>query len=161
MAEVPSKRVQAALDALHPGLRVVTFDALTDTAAAAAAAAGCELGQIVKSLLFVVDRRRVMLLVAGDRKADTARLAPLLGVPRKRIRMASSDEVRELTGFEVGGVPPLGHPRPIETLLDDSLERFDDVWSAAGTPHAIFRVDLDLLKQLSGARTAAIAGPVS
>src|SRR5262249_32213066 len=109
MAGTPSERVQAAPDALHPGLRVVTFDALTDTAAAAA---GCELGQIVKSLLFVVDRRPVMLLVAGDRKADTARLAPLLGVPRKRIRMASSDEVRELTGFEVGGVPPLGHPRP-------------------------------------------------
>lgn len=160
MAESPSERVQAALDALQTGLRVETFDVPTDTAAAAAAAAGCALGQIVKSLLFVADGRPLLLLVAGDHKADTTRLAPLLGVSRKRIRMASPDEVRGLTGYSIGGVPPLAHPQPIETLLDDSLERFAEVFAAAGTSNAIFCVDLDELKRLTGARSVAIAAPL-
>src|SRR5947209_18724936 len=116
-------RVQQALDALGSGLRVQVLDLLTDTAPAAAAAAGCELGQIVKSMLFMADGRPLLLLIAGDRKADTSRLAPLLGVPRKRIKLATPEEVRELTGYDIGGVPPLGHPQPLETLIDRSLAR--------------------------------------
>jgi prolyl-tRNA editing enzyme YbaK/EbsC (Cys-tRNA(Pro) deacylase) len=107
-------------------------DASTRTAEEAAAAAGCELGQIVKSLVFNDDEGPVLVLCAGDRRVDTARLG---------LRRATADEVRQATGFAIGGVPPLGHDRPLRTLVDSSLRRFGTVWCAAGTPRAVFEVD--------------------
>jgi prolyl-tRNA editing enzyme YbaK/EbsC (Cys-tRNA(Pro) deacylase) len=150
-------RVQQALDAKQSGRSVQIHTARTDTAAAAAAAADCELGQIVKSMLFMADGRPVLLLIAGDRKADTGKLAPLLGVPRKRIKMASAAEVLMLTGYEVGGVSPLGHPRQLETLIDSSLGRFETVYAAAGSVHAVFASDLGLLQRLTGGRAVDIS----
>lgn len=155
----PHERVQAALDETGTGLQVQVFDQLTDTAPAAAAAAGCELGQIVKSMLFMADGRPVLLLIAGDHKADTALLAPLLGIARKRIKLASPEDVKRFTGYEVGGVPPLGHLQPIETLIDRSLERFDEVYAAAGTANAIFMSTPAELASMTGGRMAHIAGP--
>jgi prolyl-tRNA editing enzyme YbaK/EbsC (Cys-tRNA(Pro) deacylase) len=111
-------------------------DASTRTAEEAAAAAGCELGQIVKSLVFNDDEGPVLVLCAGDRRVDTARLG---------VRRATADEVRQATGFAIGGVPPLGHDRPLRTLVDSSLRRFATVWCAAGTPRAVFEVDTDRL----------------
>jgi prolyl-tRNA editing enzyme YbaK/EbsC (Cys-tRNA(Pro) deacylase) len=117
----------------------------TRTAIDAAAACGCELGQIVKSLVFVVGGQPTMVLCAGDRRVDTASL----GVGA---RPAKADEVREATGFSIGGVPPLGHERELPTLVDVSLRRFRQVWCAAGTPHAVFEVELDaLLAAMPGA----------
>ncbi len=116
----------------------------TRTAAEAAAACGCELGQIVKSLGFVdtVSGEAVMCLWAGDRRVP----AEALG-----LRRATADEVRAATGFAVGGVPPLGHDRPLRTIVDDSLHRFDRVWCAAGTPHAVFEVSVaDLARAVHG-----------
>ena len=158
MAETgPSpKAVQAALDAVQPGIQIQITGVLTDTARAAAGAARCELGQIVKSLLFVAGGRPILLLVAGDRKADLTRLAPLLGVPRKRITMASPPEVKRLTGYEVGAVPPLGHPVPLETLIDRSLERFDEVYASAGAANAIFKTTPAQLTAMTGGRIADI-----
>jgi prolyl-tRNA editing enzyme YbaK/EbsC (Cys-tRNA(Pro) deacylase) len=120
------------------GLDVVVReqDASTRTAEEAAVAAGCELGQIVKSLVFNDDEGPVLVLCAGDRRVDTARLG---------VRRATADEVREATGFAIGGVPPLGHDRPLRTLVDSSLRRFGTVWCAAGTPRAVFEVDTDRL----------------
>jgi prolyl-tRNA editing enzyme YbaK/EbsC (Cys-tRNA(Pro) deacylase) len=120
------------------GLDVVVReqDASTRTAEEAAAAAGCELGQIVKSLVFNDDEGPVLVLCAGDRRVDTNRLG---------LRRATADEVREATGFAIGGVPPLGHDRPLRTLVDASLRRFGTVWCAAGTPRAVFEVDTDRL----------------
>lgn len=152
-----SARVQAALDSVNSGLRVELFDGLTDTAPAAAIAAGCELGQIVKSMLFIAAGRPVLLLIAGDRRADTSKLAPLLGVPRKRIKMASPAEVLALTGYEVGGVPPLGHPTTLETLFDRSLERYQTVYAAAGSVNALFETGLEQLLKLTNARRAEIS----
>ena len=104
----------------------------TRTAAEAAAAVGAEVGQIVKSLVFTGEAGAPFLvLCAGDRRVDTDRLG---GVP------ASAEEVRTATGFAIGGVPPLGHDRPLRTVVDESLRRFDTVWCAAGTPHAVFAV---------------------
>jgi prolyl-tRNA editing enzyme YbaK/EbsC (Cys-tRNA(Pro) deacylase) len=117
----------------------------TRTAAEAAAAVGCEPGQIVKSLVFLVGEHPAVVLCAGDRRVDTAKLG-------ESVRAATAKEVREATGFAVGGVPPLGHDHDLPTVVDESLRRFETVWCAAGTPHAVFeaRVD-DLLAALPGA----------
>jgi prolyl-tRNA editing enzyme YbaK/EbsC (Cys-tRNA(Pro) deacylase) len=106
----------------------------TRTAADAAAAVGVEVGQIVKSLVFADDAGgRFLVLCAGDRRVDTK----LLG---DGVRTATADEVRDASGFAIGGVPPLGHDRPLATIVDESLRRFDVVWCAAGTPNAVFPV---------------------
>ena len=110
----------------------------TRTAVDAAAACGCELGQIVKSLVFVVDGEPTMVLCAGDRRVATASLGA-------DVRSATADEARAATGFSIGGVPPLGHERELPTVVDASLRRFERVWCAAGTPHAVFEVRLDAL----------------
>jgi prolyl-tRNA editing enzyme YbaK/EbsC (Cys-tRNA(Pro) deacylase) len=117
----------------------------TRTAQEAAAAVGVELGQIVKSLVFVADGVPMLCLCAGDRRVDTAKLGT-------DVRQARGDEVREATGFAIGGVPPLGHERPLRTVVDESLRRFETVWCAAGTPHAVFPVSVEAL-------ITAIPGP--
>lgn len=107
----------------------------TRTAADAAAAVGVEVGQIVKSLVFVADGGDAFLvLCAGDRRVDTGTLG-------EGVRAAKADEVRAATGFAIGGVPPLGHDRQLRTVVDESLHRFEMVWCAAGTPHAVFPVE--------------------
>jgi prolyl-tRNA editing enzyme YbaK/EbsC (Cys-tRNA(Pro) deacylase) len=110
----------------------------TRTAVDAAAACGCELGKIVKSLVFcdAATGEAVMCLWAGDRQVPAEELG---------LRRASADEVREATGFAVGGVPPLGHDRQLRTIVDGSLRRFDRVWCAAGTPNAVFEVGVEEL----------------
>ncbi len=106
------------------------------TAEEAAAAVGCEVGQIVKSLVFMRDEEPVMVLCAGDRRVDARRL----GLGR-----ASAEQARAATGFAIGGIPPLGHDAELDTLIDTSLRRFTTVWCAAGTPHAVFEVGVDAL----------------
>ena len=124
----------------------------TRTAAEAAAAVGVETGQIVKSLVFTAAAGEpVLVLCAGDRRVDTA----LLG---DSWRTATPSEVREQTGFAIGGVPPIGHDAPLRTIVDESLRRFDTVWCAAGTPNAVFCVGTDdLLAAIPGADIRAVA----
>ena len=110
----------------------------TRTAQEAAAAVGVGVGQIVKTLVFVDDGGPLLCLCAGDRRVDTAKLGT-------GVRQARGDEVREATGFAIGGVPPLGHHRPLRTVVDESLRRFDTIWCAAGTPHAVFPVEPEAL----------------
>jgi prolyl-tRNA editing enzyme YbaK/EbsC (Cys-tRNA(Pro) deacylase) len=115
---------------------VVTLTDSARTAAQAAAALGCEVGQIVKSLVFVREGEPLMVLCAGDRRvaADRLGLAP-----------ANADQARVATGFAIGGIPPLGHPAPLPTLIDESMRRFATVWAAAGTPHDVFEVNTEQL----------------
>jgi prolyl-tRNA editing enzyme YbaK/EbsC (Cys-tRNA(Pro) deacylase) len=123
----------------------------TRSAPEAAAACGCELGQIVKSLVFVVDGEPTMVLCAGDRRVDEEKLGA-------RVRQASADEVREATGFAIGGVPPLGHDRVLPTVVDETLRRFETVWCAAGTPNAVFETGLEpLLAGLPDAEVRDVA----
>ncbi|MFN0148138.1 MAG: YbaK/EbsC family protein [Dehalococcoidia bacterium] len=152
----PQERVQQALAELGLVSEVVTFDASTRTASEAAAAVGCELGQIVKSLFFVAEGRPTLVLVAGDRQADTARIAELLGVSRKRLKMGSPEEVLELTGFAVGGVAPVGTVTPCDIVVDDSLQRFEKVWAAAGAGNAVFAAGPGALVEKVGGQWAAI-----
>jgi len=159
MTDDPAARVQATLTALGLEIAVERFATATATAEQAASAAGCDLGQIVKSMLFVAAERPVLLLIAGDRRADTALLAPLLGVPRKRIRLASAAEALLFTGYAVGGVPPLGHPTPLETLVDETFDRFTTLIAAGGSSCALFRIERTLLLRLTQGREAAISAP--
>lgn len=131
------------------------FPAGTRTAADAAAAIGVEVGQIVKSLLWMAGDEPVLALVAGDRRLDPDRLRDELGV--EAVRSANADEARAATGFSIGGVPPFGHPAPIRTVMDESFSRFDEVWAAAGTPRDVFRTTPAELAERAGARLGAIA----
>jgi prolyl-tRNA editing enzyme YbaK/EbsC (Cys-tRNA(Pro) deacylase) len=112
-------------------VEVLTLSDSTRTAADAAAAVGCEVGQIVKSLVFMRDEAAVMVLCAGDRRVDAERLG---------LGPASAEQARAATGFAIGGIPPLGHDAELGTLIDASLTRFATVWCAAGTPHAVFEI---------------------
>lgn len=128
----------------------------TRTAQLAADAVGCELGQIVKSLVFILDERDTALaLVAGDRRADPFKLAR--AVRASTVRIANANEVRARTGFAIGGVAPVAHTSDeMDTFLDASLLRFQTVWAAAGTPNALFPIPLATLLELTGARVADI-----
>jgi prolyl-tRNA editing enzyme YbaK/EbsC (Cys-tRNA(Pro) deacylase) len=132
------QRFQERLTELGLEADVQELAASTRTAAEAADAVGVEVGQIVKSLVFVDGGGPVLCLCAGDRRVDTKKLGA-------EVRQATGDEVRAATGFAIGGVPPLGHDRPVRTVVDSSLLRFPTVWCAAGTPNAVFSVSTDAL----------------
>jgi prolyl-tRNA editing enzyme YbaK/EbsC (Cys-tRNA(Pro) deacylase) len=145
-------RVADRLSAAGLDVTVVEHAQSSRTAEEAAATAGCELGQIVKSLVFVDDAGPVLVLCAGDRRVDAAGLG---------VRRAKPDQVREATGFAIGGVPPLGHPAPVRTLVDASLRRFETVWCAAGTPNAVFEVGTeDLIAALPDGEVRELTEPV-
>ncbi|HKH40488.1 MAG TPA: YbaK/EbsC family protein [Solirubrobacterales bacterium] len=129
-----AEKVQKRLRARGLEVEVVVLPDSTRTAAEAAAACGCEVGQIVKSLVFVVDGEPRMVLCAGDR-----RVTRIDGKP------ASAEQARDATGFSIGGIPPLGHDADLPTIADESLRRFERVWCAAGTPHAVFEVGVEEL----------------
>jgi prolyl-tRNA editing enzyme YbaK/EbsC (Cys-tRNA(Pro) deacylase) len=134
-------KVQKRLSDRGLEVAVVDLPDSTRTAAEAAEACGCELGQIVKSLVFVVEGHPTMVLCAGDRRVTNVEGEP-----------ASAQQVRDATGFSIGGVPPLGHDSDLPTVVDESLKRFERVWCAAGTPHAVFEVPTaQLLAALPGA----------
>ena len=140
-------------------IEVVTFDESTHTAAEAAHALGAELGQIVKSLVFVAggpdDLEPILCLVSGVNRVDLARLAAVCGLPD--IRRASAREADELTGFTIGGIPPIGHQRRLRVVMDPDLGRYEVVWAAAGLPTAVFPVPPATLRVLADATVAPIA----
>jgi prolyl-tRNA editing enzyme YbaK/EbsC (Cys-tRNA(Pro) deacylase) len=137
----PIDRVREALAAAGLDENLVReLPADTSTAETAARAVGAPQGSIVKSLIFMADSAPLLVLVAGDRRADVKRLRAALGLSKKRLRIASPEEVLAQTDFEVGGVPPVGHQPPLWTLIDRTLGRFDIVWAAAGSAHAVFPI---------------------
>lgn len=161
MSEKPRKqgsaeRVRAYLTERGLDGGVHEFEQSTKTAAMAAEAMGCELGQIVKSLVVVVDGdTAVLALVAGDRRGDLEAIAQEMG--GSRAKMADAEKVRDVTGYAIGGVSPFDLPPQLSVLIDDSLLRFDTVFPAAGTPSSMVRLPMDLLAELSGGRVAHIS----
>jgi len=127
----------------------------TRTAVEAATAVGCAVGAIVKSLVFLADDQPVLVLVSGADQVDPARLQRALGATE--VRRASPEEVRAATGQVIGGVAPLGHPRPLRCVIDPGLGTFETIWAAAGTPHAVFPTSFSELTRLAGATVASIA----
>ena len=140
-------------------IEVVELDKSTRTAQLAAKAVGTELGSIVKSLIFLADEKPVLVLVAGDRRAEPQKIQKLLGA--KEVVIANAEQVREKTGFAIGGVPPLGHEVEMKTLIDRSLGRFQTVYAAAGSPRAVFPISYNLLVELSGGEVADIVEQIA
>ena len=144
-------KVQAALGDRH---QVLEFDATTRTAADAAAAIGCTVAQIAKSLVFRRADSNHPVVASGVNRVDETKVAAALG---EGIARADADFVREATGFAIGGVPPVGHKNPPTVLIDESLMAFAEIWAAAGAPNAVFRLTPSDLIALTGGRVAAIA----
>jgi prolyl-tRNA editing enzyme YbaK/EbsC (Cys-tRNA(Pro) deacylase) len=160
MADVPRKagsreRVRAYLEAHGLADGLFEFERSTKTAQEAADAMNCELGQIVKSLVFVVDGQPMVALVAGDRRGDSDAIAALLG--GGKARFADAETVRSATGYAIGGVSPFDLPADLPLFADSSLARFEIVYPAAGTPASMVRMRLSELIELSGARVADIS----
>ena len=149
------ERVAAAATAAGLTIRLERFPEGTRTAKDAARAVGCEVGQIVKSLVFVADGKPVVALVSGADRLDTNRLAATLAA--HRVERADGDAVRAATGYAIGGVPPFGHAQPLPVVMDRALLEHDTVWAAAGRPDAVFAVRPDELRRVSAARVADIA----
>lgn len=153
------QRVLEAAARKGVSLRIQTFADTTHTAEDAARAVGAELGQIVKSLVFVAPSpdglEPILALVSGSNRVDLARLAAVLGL--HGVRPATAREADDLTGFVIGGIPPIGHPRPMRVVMDPDLGRFQTLWAAAGTPNAVFSVPPGTLRILANATVAPIA----
>lgn len=152
------KGVQRVVDAAEKGglsLDIVEYPDGTRTAVAAAEAVGCEVGQIVKSLIFEVDGELVLALTSGANQVDTDALTA--AVDGQKCGRANADQVREVTGFAIGGVPPIGHLNQVPSFFDPALLAFDEVWAAAGTPRHVFPVDPQVLLDLTGAQAIDFA----
>jgi prolyl-tRNA editing enzyme YbaK/EbsC (Cys-tRNA(Pro) deacylase) len=147
-------RVQAALGELGLPAEIVRVDESARTAAGAAEAVGAEVGQIVKSLVFLSDGEPVLALVSGSNRLDGARLSALTG---GRIERADAAAVREATGYAIGGVPPVGHATRLRVFCDRDLLRHRTVWAAAGTPDTVFPIAPEALVAATGAQVADLA----
>ena len=149
------QKVADALAAAGATGEIVILDEAVPTAAAAAAELGCEVGAIANSLIFNGDGAPVLILTSGAHRVDTAKVAALLGV--ERLDRADPDFVRGTTGFAIGGVAPVGHAGPIETLVDVDLARHEQVWAAAGHARTVFPTTFDELLRITGGRAAEVA----
>ena len=150
-----AKKVQDALLASGLSMQVVELPGSTRTAQEAAQAVGCQVGQIVKSLIFKSRRslQPVLVLASGANRVDERKIEALIGEP---LGKADADFVRQQTGFVIGGVPPLGHLQQLQTYIDQDLLEYVELWAAAGTPHAVFRLRPQDLVSITGGQVADI-----
>lgn len=154
MADRVTSRFEAWLEAEGLDVGVRSFPAGTRTAEDAARAIGCDVAQIVKSLVFTAGGEPVIVLVSGANRLDTARLEALTGAP---VAKADAGLAREATGYAIGGVPPFGHTARLPVFMDRDLAGHDVVWAAAGRPDAVFPITPARLAELSGARVEELA----
>jgi len=134
---------------------IKTFPKDTRTAQQAADALGCELGQIVKSLIFKANDELVLVLTSGVNRVDESKAAPLFGADK--LGKADADDARAATGFSIGGIPPCGHPTALRSVVDNDLLGWDTIWAAAGAPDAVFELTPDTLLRVTDATPADIA----
>ena len=145
----PVQRVEKILKDFDESQNIIVLETSARTALEAAASLGCEVGAIVKSLLFKTNEDFILGLVAGDKKASLNKLKKILN--SKDVSMASADEVKKITGYTIGGVSPVGLLNEVDVLIDDSLERFDSLFAAAGHPNCVFKINfIDLQKITKG-----------
>ena len=143
----PVKRVEKFLKNFDPNLNVILLDTSARTALEAASSLKCEVGAIVKSLLFKTENTFTLCLIAGDKKASLNKIKKTLNI--KDASMASADEVKDITGFTIGGVSPVAHLNKVEIFIDKSLKRFVDLYAAAGHPNCVFKIDYSNLQKIT------------
>ena len=143
----PVKRVDKILRTFDPSMSVIVLDNSARTALEAASSLGCEVGAIVKSLLFKTENMFTLFLVIGDKKASLHKIKKILNM--KDVSMASADDVKNVTGFTIGGVSPVGHLNKITILIDSSLERFNFLFAAAGHPNCVFKISFSDLNKIT------------
>ena len=141
------KRVEELVKKYDQKLSVIILDTSARTALEAASSLGCEVGAIVKSLLFKTDNSFTLFLVSGDKRASLNKIKKNLII--KDASMASADEVKKITGFTIGGVSPIGHLNKIPIIIDNSLERFENLYAAAGHPNCVFKIDFTNLQKIT------------
>lgn len=151
------RRVRAVLEENGSAADIVELPAPAPTAAETAAQLGCPVGAIANSLVFSVGGEPLLILASGAHRVDTRLIARLLGVGRGKIRRADPAYVLTVTGQEVGGVAPVGHPQPLRTLVDVALDEHPHVWAGAGMPHTVFRTTFTELTKLTDGQAAVIA----
>ena len=143
----PVKRVEKSIKEFDPNLNIICLEQTARTALDAATALGCNVGAIVKSLLFSAGEDFILCLVSGDKKCSLNKLKKI--IDKKDVSMAKPDDVKKITGYTIGGVSPVGHLFSIKILIDSSLERFKEVFAAAGHPNCVFKISFNRLKNLT------------
>ena len=143
----PVKRVEKLLKEYNSNLNVISLNSSARTALEAASSLNCEVGAIVKSLLFKTENTFTLCLVSGDKKASLNKIKKTLNI--KDASMASADEVKNITGFTIGGVSPVAHLNKVHIFIDRSLERFIDLYAAAGHPNCVFKIDYSNLQKIT------------
>ena len=150
----PVQRVEKILKDFDESQNIIVLETSARTALEAAASLGCEVGAIVKSLLFKTENSFTLCLVAGDKRASLNRIKKALKI--KDASMASAEDVKNITGYTIGGVSPIGHLKKIEILIDKSLSRFNLLFAAAGHPNCVFKIDFTNLKKITNGVTEEI-----
>ncbi len=149
------QKVQDALKNLGFSIEVVELEATTRTSAEAAQAVGCKVEQIAKSLIFQtkITHRPILVIASGPNRVNEKKMAELISEP---IGKADADFVRQHTGFAIGGVPPVGHLEKIEIFIDEDLLQYGEIWAAAGSPHAVFKLTPSDLVKMTGGRVTSV-----
>jgi prolyl-tRNA editing enzyme YbaK/EbsC (Cys-tRNA(Pro) deacylase) len=150
-----AQKIQDLINSLGYDLTVIEHAESTRTAQEAADRAGCELGQIVKSLIFKGKEsdKPILVLTSGANRVDEKRISEYAG---EKIGKADADFARSVTGFVIGGVPPFGHIQKIETYIDEDFLQYEKVWAAAGTPNAIFELPTDVLQKITEGKVVRV-----
>ena len=143
----PVKRAEKSIKEYNNEMSVIVLDSSAKTAIEAASSLGCEVGAIVKSLLFKTENTFTLFLVSGDKKASLNKIKKTLNI--RDASMASPDDVKNVTGYTIGGVSPVGHLNKIEIFIDHSLARFENLYAAAGHPNCVFKTNFDDLKKIT------------
>ena len=150
----PVRRVQKILQDFDKNQKIIVLNTSARTALEAAASLGCEIGAIVKSLLFKTESNFTLCLVAGDKKASLNKIKKTLSI--KDSSMASANDVKNITGYTIGGVSPIGHLNKVNILIDISLDRFDSLFAAAGHPNCVFKISFKDLQKITNGSTYEI-----
>ena len=158
MAEMPGtgpKKIQHLLNSLGFEYKVIELPSTTGTAVDAANSIGCTLGQIVKSLVFHGERtgKPILVIASGTNRVNEKIISKYIGEP---IKKSNAKFVKKVTGFSIGGIPPLGHLQDILTFIDEDLLQYDEVWAAGGTPNSVFKLDPKDLKKMTGGKVVKI-----
>jgi Cys-tRNA(Pro) deacylase len=149
-----SKRVEDFIAKNRIDVRIVEFQESTKTSQAAANVLGCEISQIGKSIVFVGDNETVVVILSGDKKVDVSKLKNIIG---SEVKIASGNTVKQRTGYPIGGVPPFPHNDGVRVLIDETIERFDEIWVACGTPNSVMKMRVPDIKAITRANVVSLS----